>query len=357
VMAKGLPRFDWHSYYEKTYYRPLFLVTAITLLHFGSLSLLVFAESIWLKFGFGFLCSFAATKFFVIGHDACHNSFTPSRRLNRIIGTLSLALSYHVYSLWEFGHNKVHHPFTNLRTKDFVWRPLSLEEYRALSPFRRALQRLYRTESGIGFPPYYLVEILFARMVFPAAGHVSHRKFLVQDLAASYAIWFSLLASLVAGEYMLKEDGSVTGMLINLLLGFILPLASVSWAVGFVVFFNHTHPSIPWFESPDAWSYWEAQQRCTLHLRFSRFTGFLLPSEVMNHVVHHLDTRIPLRKLRNAQEAFTRLYPHEVKTALWSPRLHADILRRCKLYDYTRNQWLDFDGNATGPSLAKINAM
>jgi acyl-lipid omega-6 desaturase (Delta-12 desaturase) len=351
-------QFDWHLYYETTYYRPLLFVTATILLYFGSFSLLLLTQSIWLKLLFSLVYSLAAGKLFVVGHDACHNSFTPSFVLNRAIGTLSLTLSFHVYSLWEHGHNRVHHTFTNLRAKDFVWRPLSFEEYAALSPVRRALQRVYRTPSGIGFAPYYLVEILLARMVVPRAKHVPIGKRLVFDLILFYSIWIALLSVLVLGEYLSEGHFSLAGTAINLLFGIALPLAYVSWAIGFVVFFNHTHPSIPWFGSVRTWSYWEAQQRCTLHLRFSRLTEFLLPSKVMNHVVHHLDTRVPVRKLRSAQDAFNRRYPHEVVNEVWSPTLQAKILTRCKLYDYSRNQWLDFDGNATSPPLeARISPL
>ena len=339
--------FNWHLYHEKTYFWPFVYLGAITLLYFGTFLLLVVTQSIWLKCGCGVLCSFAAGQLFVIGHDACHNSFTPSARLNRFFGTLSLALSFHVYSLWEFGHNKIHHPFTNLRTKDFVWRPLSLEEYRSLSLPRRALQRIYRARSSIGFPLYYLLEILLPRMVFPSRG-IFRRRFVVWDVAVFYAVWTVLFTVLVFGEYMAQGNISLSAMVINLMAGFVGPLIYVCWAIGFVVYFNHTHPSIPWHESPRTWNYWEAQQHCTLHLTFSSLTRFLLPSEVMNHVVHHLDTRIPVRHLGKAQEAFNRL--HKVKTVVWTPALHADILSRCKLYDYAASQWLDFDGNVTGPS-------
>ena len=140
--------------------------------------------------------------------------------------------------------------------------------------------------------------------------------------------------------------------MVNIVAGFVFPLIYVCWAIGFVVFFNHTHPSIPWFDSTDQWSYWEAQQHCTLHLRFSRLTEFLLPSKVMNHIVHHLNPRVPVRKLRRAQEDFNRLHPQAVKVDVWSPGAQADILDRCKLYDYVRHRWLDFDGNATSPTLS-----
>ncbi|MFL6699023.1 MAG: fatty acid desaturase, partial [Vitreoscilla sp.] len=71
-------------------------------------------------------------RLFILGHDACHQSLTRHRRLNRWVGRLVFLPSLTPYSLWEVGHNVVHHGYTNLRGFDFVWQPRSLEEFRAL---------------------------------------------------------------------------------------------------------------------------------------------------------------------------------------------------------------------------------
>src|SRR5260221_14341 len=46
---------------------------------------------------------------FVVGHDACHQSFTSSPRLNGWIGRIAFLPSLHVFSLWEREHNRRHH--------------------------------------------------------------------------------------------------------------------------------------------------------------------------------------------------------------------------------------------------------
>jgi len=78
-------------------------------------------------------------------------------------------------------------------------------------------------------------------------------------------------------------------------------------------------------------------------LRFDRVSGLPIHAAVALDVSASMEPN-----LGKAQEAFNRL--HKVKTVVWSPALHADILSRCKLYDYAASQWLDFDGNVTGPS-------
>ena len=92
---------------------------------------------------------FIAT-FFVVGHDACHGSLTPSDALNRVLGRIAFLPSWTPYTSCEFAHNRVHHSYTNLRGKDYAWAPFSKEEYDRLSPLRRLLERHYRSIWGLG---------------------------------------------------------------------------------------------------------------------------------------------------------------------------------------------------------------
>src|SRR5581483_11438447 len=105
-------------------------------------------------------------RLFVLGHDACHGALFPARFLNRVVGRMLFLTSLTPYTLWEFGHNSVHHGFSNLKSRDYVWTPFSPEEWRALPRTRRALERLYRTPLGLGI--YYGFEIWWKRLYFPS---------------------------------------------------------------------------------------------------------------------------------------------------------------------------------------------
>src|ERR1700756_4963453 len=104
----------------------------------------------------------------------CHQSSPPHRRLNGWLGRLAFLPSLTPYSLWDVGHNVVHHGYTNLKDFDMVWQPHTLETYAALPAWRRALYRLYRS----GWAPwlYYLVEIWWLRMFFPSERHMPSRR-------------------------------------------------------------------------------------------------------------------------------------------------------------------------------------
>jgi hypothetical protein len=61
----------------------------------------------------GFLYSAAfrllIVALFVIGHDACHQSYTSSRFLNHVVGRIAFLPALHSFSLWDREHNHRHH--------------------------------------------------------------------------------------------------------------------------------------------------------------------------------------------------------------------------------------------------------
>jgi hypothetical protein len=63
---------------------------------------------------------------------------------------------------------------------------------------------------------------------------------------------------------------------------------------------------------------------------------------IMDHTAHHVDPRIPLYHLPDAQVAMENSYPSDVIVSPFSfPNLRK-ILRECQLYDYSQHRWLPF---------------
>jgi omega-6 fatty acid desaturase (delta-12 desaturase) len=69
--------------------------------------------------------------------------------------------SLHPYRVWRLFHNSIHHAFTNLRGRDYIWVPLSLK-YSKLSCFGVLLNAL--SSKGVGV--YYLIEVWLRQMMF-----------------------------------------------------------------------------------------------------------------------------------------------------------------------------------------------
>ncbi len=329
---------------------------------FRSLALLTFDYSLLLLFLSGavgltawwarLLCGLAAGivigRLFIIGHDACHQSLTPHRRLNRWLGRLAFLPSLTAYSLWDLGHNKVHHGFTNLKGVDFVWAPLTPDEFNALTPTGRLLQRLYR--SGWGPGAYYFIEMWWKKMMFPRVVETGRQTgtprpaVFTLDCLLVTAFAVAWIAALACAGAATGQDSS--GVMATLLYGFALPLAVWFNLMGFVIYGHHTHTRVSWHDDRVSWQRAQPFVSTTVHLTFPFHAGALL-HHIMEHTAHHLDMSIPLYRLKNAQAMLEERLPGRIVVQPFSLRWYFGTARACKLYDFSRNCWTDFAGHAT----------
>ncbi len=70
------------------------------------------------------------------------------------------------YRLWVYDHHVLHHGRTNVKDNNFL-SPLTLAEYRALSPFHRALYRAYHSHTGPRHPALLPARALAERALLP----------------------------------------------------------------------------------------------------------------------------------------------------------------------------------------------
>ncbi|HEU4731347.1 MAG TPA: fatty acid desaturase [Kofleriaceae bacterium] len=281
---------------------------------------------------------------FMIGHDACHGSYTSRPVLNQVIGRIAFLSSYHTYSPWELSHNRIHHVYTNLRDKDFVWTPLSRAELDALPWWKRRLYRAYRTPLGLAL--YYPIEIWWPRLFFP-------RRALLDRPRRVYTLDSLLVLGFLAAQLAMVAAASAGwhAWALGTVFALVVPYLTFSWMIGFVIYFNHTHPEVPWFAARGEWSSAAGALRGTVRLTFPRWTAFFAPS-IMDHVAHHVDPRVPLVRLKQAQERIEAVLPGQIVVQAWSVRALLGILERCKLYDYDAHCWTDFQGSPTTRRLA-----
>jgi acyl-lipid omega-6 desaturase (Delta-12 desaturase) len=290
----------------------------------------------------------SVAKLFVIGHDACHGSFIPNRRLNRIVAASALTMSFHFPGAWRFWHNAVHHVFTNDLTKDFVWRPLSRWEYQRASRLRRWRERIYRHHSGIGLGLYYFIEILVPRMLTISYNVKPFRRRVSRSGLFGFYTFHSVIVAWLVGASILEGNPVEMGVIaVNLFVGVVLPVVSICYVIGFVVYFNHTHPEIKWRMSAVGAGFVERQTSATVYMKFQGISEFLLPSGVMGHVAHHLDTKIPERKLPQAQERLILESTVPIKIEMWSWVVQCRIMKSCKLYEPIEGIWTGFNGAAS----------
>lgn len=279
---------------------------------------------------FGTLQGVAIAMLFVVGHDACHGSYTPHRRLNGWIGRAAFLPSLTPFRAWDEGHNRTHHVYTNLKPLDYIWTPFSKAQFDELPRWRRVLERCYRSPAGVGL--YYGVEVWWKRLFWArtaAADSALCSLYVLIGAGAALRLgWFSLLA------------------------GVVWPFFVWNWLMGWAIFEHHTHPRVPWFDDEREWRIAAAQTRCTVHIVLPAPVDIAIHS-IMQHTAHHMDVTVPLYRLREAQEEVEDGAPEAI-VYRWSPLTFRRHLRTCQLYDFAAHQWLNFDGT---PSVEPIAAV
>lgn len=288
----------------------------------------------------GALAGLVIARLFILGHDACHQSFTPHRGLNRWLGRLVFLPSLTPYSLWEVGHNVVHHGYTNLKDFDFVWQPPTLAQFQAMPRWRQRLERVYRS----GWAPwlYYLVEVWWARMFFPSRRTMpTRRAVFTWDclLVSAFAVlWIGGLA------FAAQRGGQSVAWMVAV--GFVLPFIVWNGFIGFVVYVHHTHEGVSWYADKSRWAAAQPFVSTTVHLTFRSAMGRVL-HHIMEHTAHHVDMGVPLYRLKAAQRLLEQKLPGRIIVQPFSWRWYARTARACKLWDYEAACWTDFAGRPT----------
>jgi len=297
------------------------------------------------KFTLSVLAGILTSLLFVIGHDACHQSLTPRRWLNRLLGTLAFLPSLHPFSLWELGHNRIHHRYTNRREKDYVWEPLSLAEFARLSRLQQLRYRFFRTFAGHFW--YYLCDIWWKKLFYPRPREIGgYRREYVLDLLVVSA-WLVIFPTGIAGlTYALSpEPCGAYELGLSLLACCVVPFLVFNLLMSSVIFLHHMHPQIGWIPADQRVDSQQMQIESAVHVVFPGYTNLVF-HRIMEHPAHHVRPGIPLYNLSNGETLLETSFP-EIIVQKWSLRYHVDTTARCKLFDLERRCWTDYEGNRT----------
>jgi acyl-lipid omega-6 desaturase (Delta-12 desaturase) len=324
-------------------------VLALNIASFAGGSFLALSMgSIGLKLLGSALITAGIVRLFLIGHEACHGSFFAARTLNQVIGRIAFLPSMTAFSLWDVGHNVAHHGFNNLKGRDQVWTPYSKEEFDLLPRHRRILERVYR--SGFGWGLYYFVELWWKKLYFASRKEIgsSRLKYKLDSALVSLgAIAWAAAVALVA--HRTRQNFWIVAMF-----AMFIPFALWNTIMGFVVFVQHTHPSIAWYHSRRQWQQSRAYLTATANVRLPLRLDRLMHG-IMEHHAHHMNPRISMFALRRAQRRVQRHAGADALSYRITWQIYVDCVRRCKLYDYTNHAWLNWHGEVTA-RIARCNS-
>ncbi|WP_165250527.1 fatty acid desaturase [Paludisphaera soli] len=295
--------------------------------------------------------SLAIAGLYVLGHDAGHGSLVPGYRLNRWLARLAFLPAYAPLASWHRAHVFLHHNFLRVRGKDMVWMPWSLDDYQAASIWRRGWYRFLRTLPGLSF--YWTVGNWFPYLLFPPGAALGPRlkqfhldRILVLGFAGVLFAALSLLAQ-AAQAWPWAEPVGPAGVL---LLGLVAPYLCWTWLVGLIDLVHHTHPRSICFADSSEWDYYDATVKSTVHVILP-FGLHWLANNILEHNAHHVDPRVPLHNLSEAQGCLQAAYPEDIHVEHLTLGYTLWLFRTCRLYDYERRRWLDYDGTPTSESM------
>lgn len=317
-------------------------VLADYLLYYAGAALFVLAPWWPLKTAGVGLAGVAVAMLFALAHDAAHGTLAASRRLNRFLATLCFLPSWYPYTPWIRGHNHLHHGWTNVAECDYSWRPVSPADYQAMPPWRRGVERVYRSWWGLWL--HSIVEIWWKHMAMPRD---SDRRFLnARHLAADRLVVLAGIGihvalcglaarwSTAAGGPSLPAWLAVAGIVVA-------PWWIFHVMFSVVTFMHHTHPRVPWFRTKRESSYFAGQVQATVHVELPTWIELLLHN-ITVHGAHHVDPRIPFRDLPDAQRRIETAFSGDVLVERWSLGSFIATTRACKLYDYDTREWRPF---------------
>jgi omega-6 fatty acid desaturase (delta-12 desaturase) len=282
-----------------------------------------------------FVTGLAATGLFVIAHDCAHQALFKSRRLNDLVGRIAMLPGWHVYEGWVLGHNRVHHQFTVREGYDFVWHPYTPSQYAGMSKLGRLRHRFEWSFLGAG--AYYIREVWWHKMIVGAppkrfAPAIRKDRILVGAFVA--------LATAALAAVGLTGGAGILGTVWLVARVLVVPFLIFSFAIGSLVHVHHVQPDIRWWKRRE-WTKFAAQVEGTTVLRAPKGLDFFF-HQIMIHVPHHVDVRIPMYNLKLAAAAIEAAYPDSVHDEPLRFRDFVRNTRQCKLYDFDEGRWLTY---------------
>lgn len=248
--------------------------------------------SFWIALPLSVLAAGFLVRIFIIQHDCGHGSFFRSRRANDLIGMLCSLMTLTPYAFWRRQHARHHGSWNNLGRRkasqlDIYSSCLTVTEYRALDPWRRAIVRLtyHPIVAHLLLPPILFMFIY--RAPFDAAKNWQSERYALYLTDIALVVFFSGLGFILGyGQVAVVQ----------------LPIMVWASIVGVWLFsVQHRFEGALW-ASEGSWNFNAAALGSTSYLRLPRilqwFTG-----NIGFHHVHHINPRIPNYRLEACHEA------------------------------------------------------
>jgi omega-6 fatty acid desaturase (delta-12 desaturase) len=272
-------------YREPNLWRALFElgVTILPLILLWVLMWLSLDVGYWLTLLLAIPAAAFLVRLFMIQHDCGHGAFFHRRATNDWVGRALGVLTLTPYDYWKRNHAIHHATSSNLDRRGIGdIETLTVEEYRARSPFGRVCYRLYRNAIvmfGFGAPYVFLLK---------------HRLPFYQ-MRAGWRPWVSTMATNAAIALMVAAMIWLVG--IGPFLQVHLPIVLLAASMGVWLFYvQHQFEDVMWTRN-EGWVQQNAALAGSSHYDLPVVLRWLTANIGIHHV-HHLNSRIPFYRLQ-----------------------------------------------------------
>lgn len=332
---------------EAAYHRPTWKGLAYfgrDLAFYGVLvALLIVVDNPLLLIPLWVAASVVISGLFIVGHDAAHGALFDSKRMNAVIGRLAMLPSWHVYEGWVLGHNRVHHAFTACQGFDFVWHPVTPQEYAELPTWKKVRHRIDWSFLGAGI--YYVREIWWNKML---VGKPPKRFAKAIRRDRILVVTVVLLVSALLAWLGWSTSGTAAGAAWMVAKVWVIPFLGFSYVIGSTVHVHHIAPDIRWWPRKQ-WNKFAGQVEATTVLHAPKGLDLFF-HWIMVHTPHHVDQRIPMYNLELAADAIAEAFPDDVHEDKLRFRGYVANTRQCKLYDFDTGTWYTYRQAAALPT-------
>jgi len=341
TLAAVISRFPSECYDNPTWKGLAYVARDLTL-YAGVVAGLILFDHPLIVIPLWLLAGLCISALFILGHDAAHGSLFKNKTLAYVVGQTCMLPTLHLYELWCYGHNRVHHGHTTREVMDYVWHPLTPAEFRALGPLQRLAHRI--KWSWIGGGIYYLWDIWWQRMIRFSPPEKMEREVRRDRIVVGSFFGLATTSLLAAGAWMY---GTASGAL--WMWGKVMGVPFLLWnySIGIVVYVQHIAQDIAW-HSRREWTKFSGQMEGTTILHIPGYLNFFYHN-IFLHVAHHVDMRIPFYGLPAATDALRKHYGSVVRERVYHLRQYFETTRTCKLFDFENGVWCDYDGRPFEP--------
>jgi omega-6 fatty acid desaturase (delta-12 desaturase) len=276
----------------KSSYKSAFLDFSIhTFLFSSSFYLLWLFRNSWLSVFTIPLLGLLDIKTFMIFHDCGHNSYTPNKTFNYIIGLLVSGFVSHPF-FWNYNHNTHHNVNGNIENEfkykfnETIFH--TMEQYKSFSNIKKCLYKIFKTPLFFFTIPIYLKILISHQMkifLYKPYDCKTHRMYLVIEQVISTSMFIMIL-------YMCN--------LYDILFHFLMSVCIGSTITILIVHNEHTYnPS--YVVGNNVWTYKDSGLLGSSFILIPRMLKYFFHG-IEYHHIHHMNAKIPGYNLQKYHE-------------------------------------------------------